>query len=92
VGSPGIRLGKHGIACILIEQKPAPQFLPKMERCNVRTTEMFRRPGLAEKIRAAGLQSHLSMDIFVILAMNKRPLLDQHYQSVSSARRNQDQQ
>jgi hypothetical protein len=28
---------------------------------------------LAEKIRAAAVQSHLSMDIFVILAMNERP-------------------
>jgi 2-polyprenyl-6-methoxyphenol hydroxylase-like FAD-dependent oxidoreductase len=62
-----IDLGKQGIACIPIEQKPAPQFLPKMERYNERTMEMFRRPGLAKNIRAAGLQSHLSMDIFVIL-------------------------
>lgn len=92
VGSPWIDLGKHGIACILIEQKRAPQFLPKMERRNARTTEMFRRPGLAKKIRAAGLQSYLLMDIFVILAMNERPVVDQHYQSVDQTRRNQDQQ
>jgi hypothetical protein len=48
--------------------------------------EMFRRRGLAENNRAAALQSHLSMDIFVILATNERPLVDKHYQSVDQTR------
>ena len=38
-----IALGQRGIRCTLIEQKEAPQFLPKMERCNARTMEIFRR-------------------------------------------------
>jgi FAD binding domain len=29
-----IDLGRCGVGCILLEQKEAPQFLPKMERCN----------------------------------------------------------
>ena len=53
-----VDLGKRGIRCILIEQKDAPQFLPKMERCNARTMEIFRRMGLAGKIRSAGLPAH----------------------------------
>lgn len=32
-----IDLGRRGIKCTLIEKKDAPQFLPKMERCNART-------------------------------------------------------
>src|SRR5438477_6310401 len=52
-----IDLGKRGIHCILVEQKEAPQFLPKMERCNARTMEIFRRLGLAEKIRVADRKS-----------------------------------
>src|SRR3982751_1670438 len=72
-------LGRRGIRCILIEQKDAPQFLPKMERCNARSMEIFRRLGLADKIRAAGLRSDVPMDVFVILAMNEQPLLTQHY-------------
>ena len=47
-------LGRRGVRCTLIEKKAAPEFLPKMERCNARTMEIFRRMGLAEKIRAAG--------------------------------------
>src|SRR2546421_9594483 len=79
-------LGKRGVRCVLIEQKEAPQFLPKMERCNARSMEIFRRLGLAEKIRAAGLPAHVPMDVFVILAMNEPPLLRQPYPSVDEAR------
>src|ERR1041385_5485854 len=79
-------LGRRGIRCTLIEQKDAPQFLPKMERCNARTMEIFRRLGLAEKVRAAGLRSDVPMDVFIILAMNEPPLMRQHYPSVDAAR------
>src|SRR5437879_12793551 len=78
-------LGRRGIRCILIEQKEAPQFLPKMERCNARSMEVFRRLGLADKIRAAGLRSDVPMDVFIILAMNKPPLLSQPYPAVAEA-------
>src|SRR3989440_5495007 len=57
-----------------------------MERCNARTMEIFRRLGLAEKIRAAGLPSEVPMDVFIVLAMNEPPLLSQHYPSVDEAR------
>ncbi|MEJ0074484.1 MAG: FAD-dependent monooxygenase [Alphaproteobacteria bacterium] len=79
-------LGRRGIRCMLIEQKEAPQFLPKMERCNARSMEIFRRIGLADRIRAAGLRSDVPMHVFIILAMNEPPLLSQHYPSVDEAR------
>ena len=81
-----IDLGRRGIDCVLIERKPAPQFLPKMERCNARTMEIFRRLGLADRIRAAGLPPHVPMDVYVALAMNERPLLHLPYPSVAQAR------
>jgi len=64
-------LGRRGIRCVLVEQKDAPQFLPKMERCNARTNEIFPRIGLADKIRAAGLRADVPMDVFIILAMKR---------------------
>lgn len=79
-------LGRRGVRCMLIEQKEAPQFLPKMERCNARSMEIFRRLGLADKIRAAGLRSDVPMDVFIILGMNEPPLLHQRYPSVDEAR------
>lgn len=79
-------LGRRGVRCVLVEQKDAPQFLPKMERCNARSMEMFRRLGLADKIRAAGLRADVPMDVFIILAMNEPPLLRTAYPSVDEAR------
>src|SRR5213596_1998172 len=82
-----IDLGQKGVRCTLIERKEAPQFLPKMERCNARTVEIFRRMGLAGKIRAAGLDRNVPMDVYVILAMNQPPLLRLPYPSVAEAQR-----
>jgi 2-polyprenyl-6-methoxyphenol hydroxylase-like FAD-dependent oxidoreductase len=81
-----IDLGRRGVACTLIEKKEAPQFLPKMERCNARTMEIYRRMGLAGKIRAAGLPADVPMDVYVALALNEAPLLHLPYPSVDAAR------
>ena len=83
-----IDLGKRGIQCMLIEQKDAPQFLPKMERANARTMEMYRRIGLADPIRKAGLRGDCSMDVYVVLSMNQPPLLRLRYPSVDEAKAN----
>jgi 2-polyprenyl-6-methoxyphenol hydroxylase-like FAD-dependent oxidoreductase len=81
-----IDLGKRGVRCTLIEQKPQPAFLPKMERINARSMEIYRRMGLAEKIRAAGLRPDCPMDVYVMLALNEPPLLRLPYPSVDEAR------
>ena len=79
-------LGRRGIRCVLIEQKPEPQFLPKMERCNARTMEMYRRIGLSDAIRAAGLPVESPMDVYLVLSMTQPPLLHLKYPSVEQAR------
>jgi 2-polyprenyl-6-methoxyphenol hydroxylase-like FAD-dependent oxidoreductase len=81
-----IDLGKRGVKCTLIEQKDAPQLLPKMERANARTMEMFRRIGLADTIRKAGLRSDCPMDVYVVLSMNQPALLRLRYPSVDEAK------
>ncbi|HEY9281584.1 MAG TPA: FAD-dependent monooxygenase [Eoetvoesiella sp.] len=80
-----IDLGMRGIDCILLESKAAPQFLPKMERVNARTMEMYRRIGLAEKIRMAGLRGDCPMDVYVALSLAEPPLLRLSYPSVNEA-------
>src|SRR5262245_14479409 len=82
-----VALGQSGIRCTLIERKDAPQFLPKMERCNARTMEIFRRMGIASKVRAAGLRADVPMDVFIVEALNKPALLKHAYPSVDEARR-----
>jgi 2-polyprenyl-6-methoxyphenol hydroxylase-like FAD-dependent oxidoreductase len=80
-----IDLGKRGVRCILIEQKAQPAFLPKMERVNARTMEIYRRMGLAPQIRAAGLRADCPMDVYIVLALNEPALLHLPYPSVAQA-------
>src|SRR6478736_485534 len=81
-----IDLGRRGVRCMVIEQKEAPQFLPKMERCNARTMEIYRRMGIAEKVRAAGLPAHCPMDIFIVTSLIEPPLVHHVHPSVAEAK------
>jgi 2-polyprenyl-6-methoxyphenol hydroxylase-like FAD-dependent oxidoreductase len=80
-----VDLGNRGVRVILVEQKEHPAFLPKMERINARSMEIYRRMGLAQKIRAAGLRSDCPMDVYIVLALNEPPLLRLPYPSVAQA-------
>jgi 2-polyprenyl-6-methoxyphenol hydroxylase-like FAD-dependent oxidoreductase len=81
-----VELGRRGVRCIIVEQKPAPAKLPKMERCNARTMEIYRRMGIVEKVRAAGLPAHCPMDVFIVTSLIEPPLLHLPYPSVAEAR------
>jgi len=81
-----IDLGRRGVRCILLEQKDAPQFLPKMERCNARTMEIYRRLGIAEKVRDAGFPRDVPMDVFIVTSLIDPPLLHLPYPSVAKAK------
>jgi 2-polyprenyl-6-methoxyphenol hydroxylase-like FAD-dependent oxidoreductase len=81
-----VDLGRRGVRCTIIEQKEAPQFLPKMERCNARTMEIYRRIGIVDRVRAAGLPSYCPMDVFIVLSLIEPPLLHLPYPSVDEAR------
>ena len=77
-----IDLGLRGVRCMLVEQKDEPAFLPKMERCNARTMEIYRRMGIAERVRAAGLPAHCPMDIFIVFSLTEPPLVHHPHPSV----------
>lgn len=82
-----VDLGRRGVRCTLIEQNIAPHMWPKMERCNARSMEIYRRMGLAEKIRAAGLPAWVPMDVFIVLSLAEPPLLHLPYPSVTDAKK-----
>lgn len=86
--SLAINLGRAGIKTILLEQNPEPQFLPKMERCNARSMELFRRIGLSKKIRDAGLRADCSMDVFIVEDLTKPPLLEEKHPSIEEFQKN----
>lgn len=80
-----IELGQQGVFCVLIDKRPELGKLPKMERSNARTMENFRRAGIADSIRSAGLDNDLPMDVFICLESVARPPLVHHsYPSVNA--------
>ena len=81
-----VDLGMRGVRCVLVEKMPAPQFLPKMERCNARSMEIYRRMGLSDRIRAVGLPRDVPMDVFIVLKSVVEPsLLHRKYPSVAES-------
>jgi 2-polyprenyl-6-methoxyphenol hydroxylase-like FAD-dependent oxidoreductase len=79
-------LARRGIRVTIVEQKDQPAFLPKMERCNARTMEIFRRMGIVSHVRTAGLREDVPMDVFIVLDLQTPPLVAHHYPSVAEAR------
>jgi len=78
-------LGRRGVGCTLIERNATSIQLPKMERCNARTMEIYRRLGIAEQVRDAGLSRAAPMDVFLALSMASLPLVHLPCPSVAEA-------
>ena len=76
-----IDLGKRGVPVLVVEQKDAPANLPKMERSNARSMEMFRRLGIADRVRAVGLPADVPMDVYVTTRLVDEPILHLSYPS-----------
>jgi 2-polyprenyl-6-methoxyphenol hydroxylase-like FAD-dependent oxidoreductase len=85
-----IDLGKRGINCTLIEKNDAPLGYPKMERCNPRTMEIFRRLGLAEAVRAAGYPPDWPMDTYLVFDLMRPPLFKMGHPTVAQAKAKRD--
>ncbi|HSZ20675.1 MAG TPA: FAD-dependent monooxygenase [Candidatus Acidoferrum sp.] len=78
-------LGRRGVPCTLIERNTTSIQLPKMERCNARTMEIYRRLGISEQVRDAGLPRDAPMDVFLALSMMDPPLAHLPCPSVAEA-------
>jgi 2-polyprenyl-6-methoxyphenol hydroxylase-like FAD-dependent oxidoreductase len=79
-------LGRRGVRCTLIERNDTSIQLPKMERCNARTMEIYRRLGVAEIIRDAGLPRSAPMDVFLATSMADPPIVRLPCPSVAEAK------
>jgi 2-polyprenyl-6-methoxyphenol hydroxylase-like FAD-dependent oxidoreductase len=79
-------LGQRGVRCMLIERNKTAIQLPKMERCNARTMEIYRRLGIAEKVRDAGLPRCAPMDVFLATSMAEPPIVRLACPSVADAK------
>jgi 2-polyprenyl-6-methoxyphenol hydroxylase-like FAD-dependent oxidoreductase len=82
-----IDLGRRGVRCTLIERNETSIQLPKMERCNARTMEIYRRLGIAEQVRDAGLRRDAPMDVFLAASMADSAIVHLPYPSVAEAKK-----
>src|SRR5665811_1642735 len=55
------------------------------DRCNARTMEIYRRIGIAQKVRDAGFPRDTPMDVFIITSLVEPALLHLPYPSVAQA-------
>ena len=79
-------LAQRGVDVLLVEKNATSIQLPKMERCNARTMEIFRRLGIADTVRAAGLPRDVPMDVFLALSMAGDAIVHLPYPSVAAAK------
>jgi 2-polyprenyl-6-methoxyphenol hydroxylase-like FAD-dependent oxidoreductase len=77
-----IDLAKRGVSVVLIERNETCLQRPKMERCNARTMEFYRRLGLADRIRSASRFRDIPMDVFIATHLAGKKLLQLSYPSV----------
>jgi 2-polyprenyl-6-methoxyphenol hydroxylase-like FAD-dependent oxidoreductase len=81
-----IDLGRRGVRCMLIEREPSTAPWPKMDRSNARTMEIYRRLGLAERVRALGYPPDNPMDIVLAKSLNEPAVAIQPHPSVNERR------
>jgi 2-polyprenyl-6-methoxyphenol hydroxylase-like FAD-dependent oxidoreductase len=79
-------LAQRHVKVLLAEKNAEPLRLPKMERSNPRTMEIWRRLGVVDEIRAVGLPAHMPMDVLVVRDLVSEPLVRQAYPSVAKVR------
>ncbi|QUT07211.1 FAD-dependent monooxygenase [Sphingobium phenoxybenzoativorans] len=56
-------LSHYGVSSLLVERNPSTTRHPKMDLTNGRAMDLFRRIGLADKLRAAGVSQDSNYDI-----------------------------
>src|ERR1700756_4689911 len=81
-----LNLARYGVRSILVERNPTTTRHPKMDLTNGRSMELFRRLGLAEKLRDAGVPRGNAFDISWITSLVGYELHRFHYPSADEKR------
>ncbi|MGZ0189739.1 MAG: FAD-dependent monooxygenase [Alphaproteobacteria bacterium] len=82
-----LELARQGVACRLFERAYTTTRHPKMDITNGRSMELFRRLGLATKLRAAGVPENHSLDVSWVTSMAGRELHRFQYSSPAESRK-----
>jgi 2-polyprenyl-6-methoxyphenol hydroxylase-like FAD-dependent oxidoreductase len=79
-------LAKRGVNVALLDKELGAGPWPKMERCNARSMEIYRRLGLHEEIRRQGQLESGSMSVAVVTRLSDPPLAWLEYPTVTAMR------
>ena len=79
-------LASFGIRCLLVERNASTTRHPKMDITNGRSMELFRRLGLADKLRAVAVPEENNFDVSWITSLAGRELHRFRYPSVVEKR------
>jgi 2-polyprenyl-6-methoxyphenol hydroxylase-like FAD-dependent oxidoreductase len=63
-------LAQRGIACMLVERNATTTRHPKMDITNARSMELFRRLGLADRLRAVAVPETSNFDVSWITSLS----------------------
>src|SRR3546814_4097161 len=81
-----LNLARYGVRSLLVERNPATTRHPKMDLTNARSMELFKRLGLAEKLRDAGVPRENAFDISWVTSLVGHELYRFHYPSANEKR------
>ncbi|MFI4998786.1 MAG: FAD-dependent monooxygenase [Reyranellales bacterium] len=79
-------LASFGLRCLLVERNPETTRHPKMDITNGRSMELFRRLGVADKLRAVAVPEENNFDVSWITSLTGRELHRFRYPSVAAKR------
>jgi 2-polyprenyl-6-methoxyphenol hydroxylase-like FAD-dependent oxidoreductase len=82
-----LELAHHGVKSILLERNPTTTTHPKMDLTNGRSMELFRRLGVADRLRAAGVSPDRPLDVLWSTNVVGRELCRFRYPSPNEARK-----
>jgi hypothetical protein len=82
----GLFLAHYGVRSILVERNPETTRHPKMDLTNGRSMELFKRVGIADKLRDAGVPRENSFDITWVTSVSGHELHRFKYPSANEAR------
>jgi 2-polyprenyl-6-methoxyphenol hydroxylase-like FAD-dependent oxidoreductase len=80
-----LNLARYGVRSLLVERNPTTTRHPKMDLTNGRSMELFRRLGLTEKLRDAGVPRENPFDISWVTSMAGHELHRFKYPSSAQA-------
>src|SRR5690554_1113925 len=76
-----VELARYGVKSILVERNSTTTRHPKMDLTNGRSMELFRRLGIVENLRDAGVPRENPFDISWITSLSGHELHRFHYPS-----------